>query len=90
MSRNRGLSPSEHLEVGSDLKRARALLLSAAGVCRCYGKLSRQLGDLADALCEPRSWLEARLIEAVGADAMVEGVHCRDVYFGELGEKEKV
>jgi hypothetical protein len=55
---------------------------------RCYGKLSRQLFDLADALTVPRSWLERVLIAEVGADAMVEGTHVKDCYFGELMEEE--
>jgi len=88
MSKSKGLSPAEHVELGRDLKHARALLLDAAATCRCYGKLSHQLYDLADTLTVPRSWLERVLIEAVGADAMVEGVHCRDVYFGELAESK--
>jgi hypothetical protein len=66
------------------LKRARALLLDAAAETRCYERLSRQLIDAANGLTAQRGWLEARLIEAVGADAMVEGTHVRDVYFGQM------
>ena len=84
MSQSKGLTPAEHVEVGSLLKRARNDLLEAAMMCRPYGKLSQQLLDTADAL--PRGWLEARLVEQVGDDAMVEGVHVRDVYFGEMEE----
>jgi hypothetical protein len=88
MSKNRGLSPSAHIELGRTLKRARELLLEAGMATRCYGKLSRGLFDAADALTEPRAWLEKVLIDAVGEDAMVEGVHCRDVYFGSEMEVE--
>jgi hypothetical protein len=35
-----------------------------------------------------RGELERKLIEAVGDDAMVEGVHVRDIYFGEMEEVE--
>jgi hypothetical protein len=86
MSRNKGLTPAEHVEVSRLLKRARNDLLEAAMMCRCYGKLSDQLAEIADGL--PTGWLEKRLIEAVGADGQVEGVHVRDVYFGELKEVE--
>jgi hypothetical protein len=83
MSRARvGLTPSEHVEVGALLKEARNNLLIAANMCRGYGRLSDQLAGIADSFMAQRAWLERRLIEAVGADAMVEGVHVRDVYFG--------
>jgi hypothetical protein len=83
MSRARmGLTLSEHLEVGAKLKRARALLLDAAATCRCYERQSRQLMDAANALMAQRGWLEARLIDAVGENGSVEGLHCRNVYFG--------
>jgi hypothetical protein len=78
--KHKALSPAEHVELGALLKCARNDLLSAAMMCRPFGKLSQQLLDTADAL--PRAWLEQRLVELVGADAMIEGVHCRDVYFG--------
>jgi hypothetical protein len=80
-------SPADHVELGAMLKRARALLLDAAKMVRVYGRLSDHLFDAADALCAPRSFLEKRLIDEVGGeDVLVEGVHVRDVYFGELKE----
>ena len=82
MSKNRGLSPAQHVELGRTLKHARQLLLEAGMATRCYGKLSRRFFDAADALTEPRAWLEKVLIDAVGEDAMVAGTHVRDVYFG--------
>lgn len=82
MSKNKRLTPSQHIELGRTLKRARELLLEAGMATRCYGKLSRGLFDAADALTEPRAWLEKVLIDAVGEDAMVAGTHVRDVYFG--------
>jgi hypothetical protein len=81
-----GLTLSEHREVGAMLKRARRLLLDAAATCRCYDRLSRQLSDAANGLMAIRGELERKLIDAVGADAMVEGVHVRDIYFGEMKE----
>jgi hypothetical protein len=78
------LTPAEHVELGSLLKRARHDLLEAGALCRGYGRLSAQLFDIADSLTSPRAWLEARLVEAVGEDATVEGVHVRDVYFGTM------
>ena len=72
------------------LKRARRLLLDASAICRCYDRLSRQLGDAANGLMAQRGELERKLIEAVGPEAMVEGVHVRDVYFGEVSAMEKV
>jgi hypothetical protein len=80
MSKSKGLSPTEHLEVGRTLKRARQELLDAARLTRCYGKLSERLLDAADAL--PRAWLEERLVELVGADGVIDGVHVRYIYFG--------
>jgi hypothetical protein len=80
------LTPIEHVELGATLKRARQLLLEAAGMTRRYGRLSTQLYDVADSLTSPRAWLEQRLIADFGADAMVEGIHCRDVYFGQMEE----
>ena len=88
MSRNKGLSPTQHIELGRTLKRARELLLEAGMATRCYGKLSRGLFDAADGLTEPRAWLEKVLIDAVGEDAQVDGVHVRDCYFG--SEMEEV
>ena len=83
MSRARmGLTLAEHREVGAMLKRARALLLDAAAITRCHDRLSRQLSDAANGLMAQRGELERKLIDAVGADAMVEGVHVREVYFG--------
>ena len=82
------LTPAQHVELGATLKHARRLLLEAAGMCRGYGRLSAQLFDAADALTAPRAWLEARLVEQVGEDAMIAGVHCREVYFGELASEE--
>jgi hypothetical protein len=87
MKKAGGLSPTEHVECGALLKDARNNLLLAAGLCRCYGKLSRELGDAADGLMAQRAWLEKRLIDAVGGDAMVNGIHVRDCYFGTVKEK---
>jgi hypothetical protein len=83
-----GLTVDEHLDNGRKLKLAVRLLRDVAATCRCYERQSRQLEDAANALTAQRGWLEARLIEAVGPDAMVEGVPCREVYFGELVEEE--
>ena len=89
MSRARmGLTLSEHREVGSKLKHARQLLLDAAAETRCYDRLSQNLSDIANRLTAPRAELERKLIEAVGIDAMVEGAHVRDVYFGEVSAME--
>ena len=88
MSRNKGLTPTQHVELGRTLKRARELLLEAGMATRCYGKRSRQLFDAADGLTEPRAWLEKVLIDAVGEDAQVDGVHVRDCYFGSELEEE--
>jgi hypothetical protein len=87
MSRSKGLSPSEHVEVGALLKEARTNLLIAARLCRVYGRLSDQLVELADGSMSQRAWLERRLIDAVGADGVIDGVHVRDVYFGTVMEK---
>jgi hypothetical protein len=87
MSRHKGLSPSEHVEVGALLKEARNNLLIAARICRVYGRLSDQLAGIADSFMSQRAWLEKRLIDAVGADGVVDGVHVRDCYFGTLMEK---
>jgi hypothetical protein len=87
--RQKGLTPAEHVELGTLLKRARRLLHEAGAMCRPYGQLAQDLFDLADrSLMSPRAFLEKRLIEAVGDDGVVEGVHVRDVYFGELKEEE--
>jgi len=89
MSRARmGLTPSEHVEVGAMLKRARRLLLDASAITRNYDRLSRQLSDAANVLMAQRGELERKLIEAVGEDATVEGIKVRDVYFGQLAESE--
>jgi hypothetical protein len=82
MSKSKGLSPSEHVALGRLLKRAIRDLQDAARLARVYGRLSDELFDAADGLMRQRGWLERRLVEAVGADAMIEGVHRRDVYFG--------
>jgi hypothetical protein len=87
MSRHKGLSPSEHVELGALLKEARNNLLLAARLCRVYGRLSDQLAGIADGSMAQRAWLEQRLIDAVGADAVVDGVHVRDCYFGTQMEK---
>jgi hypothetical protein len=79
-----GLTLSEHREVGAMLKRARELLLDAAAITRCYERQWRELHDIVDSLVSPRHQLERKLIERVGADGMVEGVHVRDVYFGTM------
>jgi len=57
MSKNKRLTPSQHIELGRTLKRARELLLEAGMATRCYGKLSRRFFDAAAALTEPRAWL---------------------------------
>jgi hypothetical protein len=80
----RSLTPAQHLKLGALLKRIRRDLHDAAVMCRVYGKLSQQLFDTANSL--PRDWLEARLIEDVGASVLVEGVPCREVYFGKMEE----
>ena len=80
----RGLTPQEHLELGALLKEAHTDLLLAAKKTHCYGRLSSQLRDIAESFMSQREWLERRLIDAVGVDGVVDGVHCRDVYFGEM------
>jgi hypothetical protein len=88
MRRKTGLSPEEHIELGLTLKRARALLLEAGRMTRCYGRLSDEFYQIADSFMMQRAWLEKRLIEQVG-DRLVEGVPARDVYFGmEIVERE--
>jgi hypothetical protein len=77
------LTPEQHVALGAKLKDARRLLLEVAAMCRCYGQVSQDLFDIAN-LIGPRHQLETRLIEEVGREGMVEGVHCRDVYFGEV------
>jgi hypothetical protein len=87
MSRARmGLTPTEHRQVGRLLKRARRDLLEASAITRCYERLSRQLSDVGNGLMAQRGELERKLIDAVGEGGMVEGVPCRDVYFGEMEE----
>jgi hypothetical protein len=85
-----GLTLSEHREVGAMLKRARRLLLDAAQITRNYDRLSRQFSDAANGLMAQRGELERKLIEAVGEDGVVEGVHVREVYFGPEQVKEEV
>jgi hypothetical protein len=85
-----GLSLSEHLEVGRLLKRARRDLLDAAAIIRNYDRLSRQLSDAANGLMAIRGELERKLIDAVGENGSVEGVHVRDVYFGNVSAMEAV
>jgi hypothetical protein len=84
-----GLTPAEHLELGRLMKRNILGLQDAAKLARCYGRLSDELYDCADMLMRQRNWLEKRLIEAVGANAMVEGVHVREVYFGNVRAMEE-
>jgi hypothetical protein len=84
MSRNKGLSAQEHIEVGALIKETRTNLLILANKTRCYGRLSTQFLDLADAL--PIGWLETRLVELVGADGEVDGIRVRNIYRGELEE----
>jgi hypothetical protein len=84
MSKSKGLSPEQHLEVGSLLKEARNNLLIAANKTRCYRRLSDQLLAITDSFMSQRAWLERTLIDDVGADATVEGTHVRDVYFGSM------
>jgi len=85
MSRARlGLTVEEHIRVGAMLKRARGLLLDAAAITRNYDRLSRQLSDAANGLMAQRGELERKLIDAVGENGMGEGVHVRDVYFGQV------
>jgi len=81
-----GLTVEEHLEIGTKLKRAVRLLRDVAATCRCYERLSRQLGDAANGLMAQRGELERKLIDAVGGDATIEGTHVRDVYFGDAME----
>jgi hypothetical protein len=75
-----GLSLEEHRDLGSLLKRAVRDLEDAAAITRCYERTSRQLRDAANALMSQRTWLEQRLIDAVGEE------RARDVYFGEERE----
>jgi hypothetical protein len=82
-----GLTLEEHVRVGSMLKRARRDLLDAAAIIRNYERLSRQLSDAANGLMAQRGELERKLIEAVGAEGMVEGIKVRDIYFGEMKEE---
>jgi hypothetical protein len=86
----RVLTPAQHIHLGRTLKHANALLLDAARYCRIYGRLADHLYDCADALVKPRSFLEKRLIEEVGDDALISGVHVRDVYFGNTSAMEEV
>jgi hypothetical protein len=81
-----GLSLEEHVAVGAKLKRARALILDCAAEVRCYERLSHNLSNMANSLTAPRAELERKLIEAVGEDGEVEGVRCRDIYFGEVAD----
>ena len=91
MSRARmGVTLAEHRQVGAMLKRARRDLLDAAAITRCHDRLSRQLSDAANGLMAQRGELERKLIDAVGEDAMVDGVPCREVYFGPEQVKEEV
>jgi hypothetical protein len=85
--KRRGLTVDEHIEVGTALKRARALIHEAARTCRVYGRLSRELYDCADALMKPRAWLTERLLEEVESERAM--VDVREVYFGELVEAEE-
>jgi hypothetical protein len=75
------LTPAQHVEVGRLLKCARRDLHDAAVMCRRYGRLSRELFEVADAI--PTGWLETRLVELVGADGVIDGKSVRDVYRGE-------
>ena len=81
-----GLTPEEHVEAGRRLKRAVRDIFEVAHIARNYERTSQQLSDAANGLMAQRGWLERKLIEQAGADAMVEGVHVRDVYFGEMEE----
>jgi hypothetical protein len=81
-----GLSLAEHRAFGAKLKRARALILDVAAGVRNYERLSQNLSDIANRLTAPRGELERKLIEQVGENGMVEGVHVRDVYFGNAME----
>jgi hypothetical protein len=83
-----GLTPEEHVEAGAKLKRAVRDISDVAAITRCYGRLSQQLEDVARGLSAQRGQLERALIEQVGANGMVEGVHVRDVYFGQLAEND--
>jgi hypothetical protein len=80
----RKLTPAQHVELGNLLKQARNSLLTAAVIARPYGRLSQQLGETADGLITPCDFLEKRLIEEVGEEALVEGVQAREVYFGPM------
>jgi hypothetical protein len=82
------LTPAQHVQLGALLKQARNNLLSAAVLSRPYGRLSQQLGDAADGLMTPCDFLERKLIEDVGEDAMVEGIAVHEIYFGPLMERE--
>jgi hypothetical protein len=85
---SRGLTAQQHRELGAVLKEARRLLLEAGAPTRCYRGVSQELFEIADSLMSPRAFLEKRLIELVGDDAQVEGVHVRDCYFGEFAQEE--
>jgi hypothetical protein len=81
------LTPAQHVALGAQLKQARNALLTAAVIARPYGRLSTQLGETADALITPCDFLEKKLIEDVGEDALVEGVGVREIYFGPMQEE---
>jgi hypothetical protein len=84
-----GLSVEEHREVGAKLKHVVRLLRDVAQTCRCYDRLSCQLGDAANGLMAQRGELERKLIEVVGENGMVEGVPVREIYFGPEQVKEE-
>jgi hypothetical protein len=79
----RGLTPTEHAELGLLLKRARRLLLDAAQLAKPHPTISQGLFDAANALTVQRSFLESRLME-LGASRD----EARDCYFGELAKEE--
>ena len=81
------LTPAQHVQLGALLKQARNALLSAAVLARPFGRLAQQLGKTADDLHTPCDFLEKKLIEEVGEDALVEGVPVREVYFGPMLEE---
>jgi hypothetical protein len=84
-----GLTLEEHVEAGRKLKRAVRDIEDVAAIMRCYERTSQQLSDAANGLMAQRGWLERKLIEQVGADATVEGVHVKDCYFGPLMEDKR-
>jgi hypothetical protein len=83
--KRKGLSPSQHVELGRTIKRIRRALHEAGAVTRVWGfTFAQQFFDLADAI--PVAKLERKLVEECGA-GMVDGIPATDVYRGEEMEE---